>query len=308
MRTFEASVCGVIQKIQYLMNWTGDAAVRRPHSEQVVDCGNDMTADQSAKFSQWVRLTPLAALAAWLAAAVPAAAADEEVQVYMDEIGQPGRLGLDIHTSYVFDGDPAPEVPGGQSPVHRWRMTPEWGFALTPNLELGAYLPLMTLEGSGRLQAAGAKGRVKFIAPRAADQSWWWGLNLEIGRVNHTLDLNPWNGELKGIWGMRKGRLTLALNANLGFVVSGPAPEPATLEIASKIAWRVSEGLDVGVESYNGLGPLAHLGPVSQEGHATYAVAEKSFGKWDLNLGVGHGYGANLDGWLVKAVIGVPIG
>jgi hypothetical protein len=253
-------------------------------------------------------LNTLILAAALVAAAGAARAADEEIQVYMDEIGGPHRLGLDVHANYVFSGEDAPETPGGQSPVHRFRLTPEWSYALNPDLELGLYLPLATLEGSGRFQAAGVKGRIKFIAPRAEGQDWWWGLNLEIGRVNHTLDANPWNGELKGIWGVRKGRLTLAVNANFDFKVSGPAPSPATLEIASKIAWRVRQGLDIGVESYNGLGPVSHFGPLSREDHATYAVIDKSLGKWDLNLGLGHGYGAAQDGWVMKAVIGVPIG
>lgn len=37
-------------------------------------------------------------------------------------------------------------------------------------------------------------------------------------------------------------------------------------------------------------------------------MLEKSFGKWDLNLGLGRGYGAPEDRWIVKAIVGVPIG
>ena len=247
-------------------------------------------------------------LALGLATAAPALAADEEIQVYMDEMDKPGTFGLDIHTNYVVTGDPAPDAPGGQSPLHRFRATPEFSYGLTPNFELGAYLPLATLERSGRLEAAGVKGRIKFIAPKMDGQDWWWGLNFEIGRVNHTLDINPWNAELKGIWGLRKGRWTVGMNLNLDWTVSGAQPGPATLDFDTKLAWQVKPGLQLGVESYNGLGPVRHLGHLGQETQVLYGAVDTTLGKWDLNLGVGHGYGGAVDGWVMKAVIGVPIG
>jgi hypothetical protein len=249
------------------------------------------------------------ALGLTLAAAGGARAADEEIQVYMDEMNARGAFGLDLHLNDVASGDAVPDAPGGQIALHRFRLTPEWSYGLTKDLELGLYLPLATVEGNGRVQAAGIKGRVKFIAPKAEGQDWWAGLNFEIGRVNHTLDVNPWNAELKGIWGMRKGRWTLGLNANLDFAVAGPDKGPATLEIATKLGWRVRPGLDVGIESYNGVGEITSLGRrLSRQDQATYAVIDKSLGKWDLNFGVGHGYGGASDGWVLKAVVGVPIG
>ncbi len=45
------------------------------------------------------------ALAAAVIAATPAAAAPEEIQVYMDEMSDPGQFGLDIHNNYVLTGD-----------------------------------------------------------------------------------------------------------------------------------------------------------------------------------------------------------
>src|SRR4051812_26004896 len=81
-----------------------------------------------------------------------ARAADEEIQVYMDEIGPVGRLGLDVHVNWTPDGRPRDLDYSGQAASEgRWRVTPEWGLALSPNLELGAYLPLATVSKDGDL-------------------------------------------------------------------------------------------------------------------------------------------------------------
>lgn len=39
-----------------------------------------------------------------VSAATSSTAAPEEVQVYMDEVNQPGQFGLDVHSNYVFTG------------------------------------------------------------------------------------------------------------------------------------------------------------------------------------------------------------
>jgi hypothetical protein len=147
------------------------------------------------------------------------------------------------------------------------------------------------------------------VAPRPESQDWFWGLNFEIGRVRHELDNNPWNAELKGIVGVRKGPWTLAANLNVDFVVSGPdqgsSPE---LQLAFKAAREIAKDTQIGIESYNGIGTTGRLGHLGQQDHQTYLVLDKGFGRWDLNFGVGYGYGEPEDQWIVKAVVGVPIG
>lgn len=249
----------------------------------------------------------LAAGAAILVAAGQARAADEEIQVYMDEIGTPHRVGLDLHLNYVPSGRLLPDYPGEQASEGRTRITPEWSYALDRNTELGLYLPLMTVGRDGRFEAGGVKGRIKWLAPRHAGQDWFWGLNFEIGRVSRALDVNPWNAELKGIAGVRKGPWTLAANLNVDWMVSGPERSPVDLQLATKAAYKLSEDTAVGFESYNGLGGGRSFGRLGGADHQTYVVLDQGFGKWDLNFGVGYGYGRPEDRWIVKAVVGVPI-
>ena len=134
------------------------------------------------------------------------------------------------------------------------------------------------------------------------------GANLELGYVNHALDENHWNGELKGILGWRSGKWTLATNANIDFKVSGPVKAPTELQIASKIAYAISPKTSIGFESYNGVGRLAHPSAFDHNDQAIYAVIDTSLGDWDLNIGAGYGYGDPEDHFILKAVIGVPIG
>lgn len=252
-------------------------------------------------------------LAAGLALAVMAAAgaaraADEEIQVYMDEMNVRGGYGLDVHTSWVPKGRLRDADYAGQmTSQDRLRITPEFSYGLTDNLELGAYLPLFTFDGHDGPEIGGVKGRLKFIAPHAKDSPMFWGANFEIGRVRHALDVNPWNAELKLIGGYRSGPWTVATNFNIDWAVSGPDKGPTTYEIATKVSYQVREELGVGVETYVDLGSAHHFAKLHDGDQKVFLVIDRTFGKWDLDVGVGRGFGDPEDRWIVKAIIGVPL-
>jgi hypothetical protein len=201
--------------------------------------------------------------AAGLAAAVVpvpfAMAAPEEIEVYMDDLSEPGHFGLDLHNNYVFSGNASASYPGELAPQQVYRLTPEFYYGLTDTLELGAYL-LGTHATSGETHYDGAKLRIKFVAPHDAVAGSFWGANLELGRTDRLVSENPWNAELKGIWGYRAGAWTFALNPNVDWsrAAHGGA---ATGELDVKIAYELLSRLQIGVETYDELGPVA--GPVS---------------------------------------------
>jgi hypothetical protein len=244
--------------------------------------------------------------AALCLAPAPASAAPEEIQVYMDEIGAPGRFGLDMHTNYVLAGERTPAYPGAQAPWHVLRVTPELSYALTPTLELGAYV-LGSSDRQRRGSIDGEKVRVKYLAPRAAGQNGFWGLNLEIGRIGRRLDENPWNGELKAILGTRQGPWTVASNANVGFRLSGPRSAPPAFHVDSKLAYRLREGLEIGLESYNELGQIGRLGHLNEQGQTIFGVIDATVAGQDVNIGIGRGVTPASDRWTLKAIFSVPI-
>ncbi len=257
--------------------------------------------------TQTTRLAFCLALSGLALTSTRAHAAPEEVQVYMDEMDRRGEFGLDLHSSFVATGEAVVDYPGAQLSRHRLRLTPEFSYGLSDSLELGVYLPLTTFGSDGHLSADGAKMRIKYLAARAPRQRWFWGANFEVGYVSYKLDPNPWHAELKAIAGIKVSRWTLATNANFDFKLAGPASAPATLDIDTKLSYRVSHHTAIGVESYNGIGEFAQLGRFSRNDQSTYVTIDTNVGRWDLNLGLGRGYGANNDGVIIKAVIGVPL-
>ncbi|NIA53062.1 hypothetical protein HAV22_05255 [Massilia sp. TW-1] len=90
------------------------------------------------------------------------------------------------------------------------------------------------------------------------------------------------------------------------FKVSGPAPSPTTVELATKMGYRVSDRLQVGIERYDEFGDVRHPDNPFRGAHTAYAVVDTTLGGWDLNLGVGRGSVAASDRWVLKAIVGVP--
>jgi hypothetical protein len=249
-----------------------------------------------------------AAAALLLAAACGQAwAVPEEIQVYMDEMNAPGEFGLDVHANYVVSGSGIADYAGGQAPRHVFRLTPEFSYGLTPNLELGAYI-LTSRDANGSSTVDGQKLRLKFIAPKAEGQAWFWGANLEVGRVAHRIDENPWNAELKGIFGYHGTQWTFAANPNVDWKISGPVPSPTTFHIDSRASWKTGRGYDLGVESYNEFGEVRHLGHLNQQSQLLFAVVDTSIGGWDVNFGVGRGLTPASERWALKAIVSVPFG
>lgn len=248
----------------------------------------------------------LLALACLASAPLPARAADEEIQVYLNDINPKGGFGLDVHVNDVLSGDGSPDYPGAQSSLHRLRVTPEWSWSATDNLELGAYLPLATLDAAGHLRIDGWKVRVKWL-PRHPEKGFYYGINYEVGRVDHGLDQNPWNNEIKLIGGWEGDHWILGANANIDFALSGPARTPAELQWATRIGYKLPGKTVVGLESYNGLGSIRDFGHLARTEHSTFLSVDTVIGKWNLNAGVGKGYGTSKDDVIVKLIIGVPI-
>ncbi len=241
-----------------------------------------------------------------LGAAGAARAADEEIQVYVDDLDKPGQFGLDTHINYVPTNTAAPDYPGQQLSVDRVRFTPEWSYGLTKTVELGLYLPLADFRGN-QFTIDGYKFRVKYVAPHDENQGWYWGGNFEIGQVDKRLDINPWNAELKGILGWRRGKWEVGFNTNIDWAVSGPDRQPATVQLATKIDYKLTDKLAVGVESYDGAGDFRRFGQFSGSGHEIYGAVDASIGKWALNMGAGYGYSGEPDQWTLKMIVSVPI-
>ena len=235
-------------------------------------------------------------------------AAPEEIQVYLDEFADPGKFGLDFHTNYVLSAKP------GSITRRMLRVTPELSYGINQNWEAGFYW--LTSAGPeqsrGNPVTDGVKVRAKW-RPHAmtADSPWYGAINFELGQLSRRFFPDVTSGEVKFIGLYRQGRWTLGANLNIDRALRNHPQQPATAELDSKVAYRLSsaeEGeVQIGIENYAFLGPLRTQTGVPTKTASTFLVADFSFRRWDFNVGLGKASGTTTDKWLVKAIIGMPL-
>ena len=236
---------------------------------------------------------------------VPAMAAPEEIQVYIDDLTPPGSFGTDVHNNYVVSGSGTPDYPGGEAPVHLYRLTPEFYYGLSDTLELGLYL-LTTRQPGRSFMFDGPKARLKFIAPHDEAQGAFWGLNLEIGKTSLRVSEQPWGTELKGIWGCRWPRWLLAVNADVDWDSSHAFGGASSLGLDTKLAYTTDAGYQAGFELYDELGPLRDIGGLRDRSQTLYAVLDTELGpRLDLDAGIGRGLTSASDRWIMKFILGI---
>jgi hypothetical protein len=251
------------------------------------------------------RIALAAALAAaCLCLASRAAAAPEEIQVYLDDMTKPGNFGEDFHNSFVCSGSTLSAYPGALPDEHMYRFTPEFYYGLSDTLEIGLYVLTTTAPG-GVPNFDGNKLRLKYIAPHDDAEGVFWGANFEIGETSLRVAEDPWNAEAKGIVGYRSGNWLVAANLNLDWGVSGPVNIPVSLDIDIKLAYKAGADYRLGFETYSEIGPLKSLGRLDQRSQMLYGVLDADIGKFDLNAGIGRGLTAQSDRWVIKFIVGM---
>lgn len=256
---------------------------------------------------QWLRPLRTAFLAAWVLSPLPSLAAPEEMQVYLDEFADPGRFGLDFHTSYVASTE------SGATSRNMLRVTPELSYGINDNWEGALYWLTSTgpEQHSGQPVSDGVKLRLKW-RPNAPspDSPWYWAVNYEVGELARRFYPDSPSNELKLIAVWRSGAWTLGANFNLARSVRSDAQQGTSAEITGKVAYRVAAAgdteLQLGLEHYAGLGTLKNLYSTDERMSMTLLVADFVLKGWDFNVGLGQATGATQDNTLVKAIVGVP--
>jgi hypothetical protein len=229
-------------------------------------------------------------------------AAGDEIQVYGSDINKPGESGLEMHVNFVADGSRDAAAPG-QKPVRNMlRVTPEFSWGITEQLELGVYIPMIKAVGSSAT-VEGVKGRVKYLV--ANDENpLYWGVNFELGRVSLRTETSHWNAELRPILGYTMKRWEFTVNPILGWALSDGASQVPEFEPAFKVAYRLDNGMSVGAEHYMAMGPANHFLPYSEREQNTFVVMDGKIGGTEVNLGIGRGWHASSDKWVIKAIFG----
>jgi len=238
------------------------------------------------------------------------AALPDEIQVYVDDLNDPGQLGLQEHINTTPVGDSDPDYPGESLARHGTRFTSEFAYGLTRDLEAGAYLPLV-MESAGDTRLAGLKLRLKWVPLKPAQDGAgvFAGLNGELSQVGYRFDDHRRAFELRPILGWRDAQWLLAANPVLEFALAGPDKNQAPgFSPQFKVARTVASGLAAGVEYYADLGSISNFDPYSEQKHTLYLAVDIDRKPWNVNFGVGRGFTASTDRLTVKMIINIPLG
>ena len=235
------------------------------------------------------------------------ASLQDEIQVYTDDINQPGELGLELHINTTPKGVTTPSYPGEVVNHHGLRVTPEISWGLTKTVDVGLYIPTVR-SGDGHYYAAGAKARIKWLPIQPNENSGWFsGLNLEVGQVKSQFSESIRSTEVRTMAGWKNKDWLLAVNPIFGWdISSGYTHGSPDFTLATKVARKVSETVALGLEHYNGKGRLNSILPNDQQEKSTYVVIDYEGEPFDFNLGVGKGTTLVTDTWTVKAIVSYP--
>lgn len=252
------------------------------------------------------RLLLIGVLAAFVTSGVDAFAAPDEIQVYTEELNDPGQFGLEQHINYSIKGRQASDYPGQMPSQHVLQITPEFSYGVTSNLEAGLYVPFAFTPG-GDSFLNGLRARLKYIAPRQSDEHMFYGLNVEIGRDSVRTSDSISAMEVRPIIGYRDVRWLISFNPILTLGLAANVSHQPQFEPALKLTHSVVEGVRSGLEYYGAYGSLSHPLASDQRAHSLYAVADIDKGGYDVDFGIGRGYVNAEDQWVMKAIIALPL-
>ena len=232
-------------------------------------------------------------------------AAPDEIQVYTDDMNEPGEVGVELHVNYVVDGERQSAYAGGSPSHHMLQTTPEFSYGISKNWEAGMYVPVAR-EENGMMYGNGLRLRMKYIATPEQDSKLFWGLNVEYGYSNLRVSESEWGMELRPIVGYRTDNWLLSFNPILNMDMSDNFNHQPQFEPALKVARKVAEGVHAGLEYYGEYGYANNVLPDNQRINYLYAAVDIEKQGFDVNVGIGRGDSNAPDSWIGKAIIAFP--
>jgi hypothetical protein len=231
----------------------------------------------------------------------------DEIQVYTDDINQPGEVGMEVHINTTPKGLTEPSYSGEVVNHRGLRVTPEISYGLTPTMDVGLYIPTVRSE-DGNFYAAGAKLRFKWLPVQPHTHGGWFsGVNLELGQIKQKFSESPRAMEVRTILGWKNDTWLLAVNPIFGWDLStGYTHGSPDFTLASKVARKTSDAVALGFEYYNGRGYLNNVLPGNQQEKSLFIVMDYEGKPFNFNFGIGKGLTAVTDVWTVKAIVDYP--
>ncbi|RTL55827.1 MAG: hypothetical protein EKK46_05710 [Rhodocyclaceae bacterium] len=248
------------------------------------------------------------ALSGCLLSPLSHAALTDEIQVYTDEINDPGEFGVELHAITFPRGRKTPDYAGEVTTDHSLFVTPELSWGLTKTLEAGLYLPGVRDGATGHLYLAGVKGRIKWLPIKGDEETggWFAGANLEVGRVGQRFNQVRSNAELRIMGGWRNEDWLLGVNPVIGWELSDAAAGKPGYGFGLKGTRRVAEGMALGLEYYTDRGQIGATLPWEDQDNKLFVVMDYDRKPWVFNLGIGKGMTHAAEKTTLKAIFELP--
>jgi hypothetical protein len=211
----------------------------------------------------------------------------DEIQVYDASIVEVGKWNLTWHDNFTPEGQSTPDFPGGLAPQHTLNGVTEWAYGLKDWLELGAYVPIYSYTGTGRLLFDGVKLRTLFVVPHADQRKFFYGVNFEYSYSRPYWETRRFSAEMRPIIGTHLGHWDLIVNPVVdtefdGFKNLTFAPE-------ARVAYNFLPKFALAAEWYAEFGAFSQFLPSSEQGHTLFGVVDIGSGSHGIEFGVGHG-------------------
>jgi hypothetical protein len=241
-----------------------------------------------------------------LAALPQPARAVDEIQIYNAEIADVGQFTVQQHLNYTFVGRKEPDFPGGFVPNHALNGTPEFAWGITNWFELGLYIPWAVSED--RFLSNAFKLRTLFVTPNADKKSFFYGLNFEYDYTTPPFSPTLFAMEMRPIVGWRNPQWEFIVNPIVDFNF-GQNGDIDFLP-AARLARKITDDLQLGVEYYTDLGRPGSFLPFEQQAHQVFAVTDFKVGVIDVDFGIGYGLTSGSDRWVAKTILtyAFPVG
>jgi hypothetical protein len=250
---------------------------------------------------------------AWVALgclATPAwADLEDEIQVYTDDINAPGEFHLELHLNTTLSGRTSSDYPGEITPAHAIRLTPEFSYGLTRDLEAGLYIPTERAPG-GSFYVAGPRARLKWLPIQTHDgKGLFAGLNFEVSDVAARFERDRRVLEVRPIIGWRNADWLIAANPTVDIALAGPdQSRPPDFMPSMKVARTVTNWVALGLEYYSDVGEVTQIDPWGLQTRMLFVAADVDSKPWIFNFGIGRGFGEKSDAWTVKFIFEIPLG
>ncbi len=234
---------------------------------------------------------------------IVAVAQTDEIQVYDDEIEEPGIFNLMIHTNWTPIGRKNPDYSGAIIPDHSVNGAAEWAYGVTPWFEQGLYLPVWTPYSQGRGGSInGFKIRELFVRPHAADHKFFYGVNFEFSVNYHYWEPRRFTSEVRPIVGVHLHPVDIIFNPIVDTEYAGGF---GNLEFvpATRVAYNINDKWAVAAEEYSDFGPLRDFYPVHEQFQEVWAVLDHPAKLVNIETGVGVGVTAGADKLTFKLML-----